>query len=751
MALKAIRSGWEQAMREASIMQSIAALVCFALLFLTMTAAWTSQQANDLAVDRQVRLATNGLEQEIERIGTEVQTGAVSDDAYRRIHIRFDADFAERAFGARLWRDYRHDMTLLIGPGRAILQAHVAGRMTEPKDLKSVLVDVSGPLERVRNQIAEIVRRPLGQDDPELMVGKIVRETAVLRVGDRAALVAVSALVPEDGKGLKKSVPPTVVVAVKFVAGDLLARMARQFVLPELQFVPIENHEAVAAVGRASATVKTSGDQTLGFLVWAPSQPGYQMMRHLAPLIVIATALFVIFALIVVVKFQRRTAELAKSEERAKRSAMHDALSGLANRVLFAERLEAALVEVEVDPKRSCAIVYVDLDRFKDVNDTLGHQAGDEVIRVTAKRLDSLMRPGDTAARISGDEFAMVVRSAPDRAELEQRLGAIVREIARPIAIGDRTVYPGGSVGCALAPEHGKERADLQHKADLALYRAKAGGRGRWLIFSPEMDDGFRRVQQMRQDLRASINEGRLTVLYQPYFSVAEMRAIGVEARVAWDHPTRGRLSAGEFIPVAEQCGLIREIGAFILHRAARDMHRWPGVRLAVNVSPLEIRQADFAESLMRILEDEGLDPARLQVDITENILLTDADAAITAIATLRKAGIRVALDEFGSGQSSFNYLSRFRFDTIKIDRSFVAKLETSPEVATIVHSMVELANKLGLETVAEGVETFGQFRFIQAAGCQTVQGHLCARPMPATEVSRFLEHPLSERIRAVA
>jgi len=255
----------------------------------------------------------------------------------------------------------------------------------------------------------------------------------------------------------------------------------------------------------------------------------------------------------------------------------------------------------------------------------------------------------------------------------------------------------------------------------------------------------------MRQDLRASINEGRLTVLYQPYFSVAEMRAIGVEARVAWDHPTRGRLSAGEFIPVAEQCGLIREIGAFILHRAARDMHRWPGVRLAVNVSPLEIRQADFAESLMRILEDEGLDPARLQVDITENILLTDADAAITAIATLRKAGIRVALDEFGSGQSSFNYLSRFRFDTIKIDRSFVAKLETSPEVATIVHSMVELANKLGLETVAEGVETFGQFRFIQAAGCQTVQGHLCARPMPATEVSRFLEHPLSERIRAVA
>lgn len=750
MALRAIRTGWEQATREASIVHSVAALVCFALLFLTMTAAWTSQQANDLAVDRQVRLAVNGLEQEQERLATEVQSGAVSDEAYRRVHGKFEPDFAERAFGLRLWRDHRHDVTLIVGPNRAILQAHVSGRPTDPKDLRAVLAEIGVPLETVRSQVAEAIRRPIGGDDPDLIVGKEFKSVTIVRTGEHTALVAAAAIVPEEGKGLRKTIPPTVLVGIRFVGQDLLQRMSRQFVLPDLHFVPVENKEATASIGRASAAVR-AGETVFGHLVWQPSQPGYQMMRHLAPLIVIATALFVAFALLVVVKFQRRTGEMAKSEERARHAALHDALTGLANRVLFGERLEEALVEVAADPRRLAAVVYLDLDRFKDVNDTLGHQAGDEVIRQTAQRLAAIARPGDTAARLAGDEFAMVIRTAPDRAEIEARLAAIVAEIARPIAWQDRTIYPGGSVGCAVAPEHGTERALLQHKADLALYRAKAGGRGRWLVFSPDMDDGHRKLQVLRQELRAALNENRLSILYQPYFSVAEMKAVGVEARIAWDHPTRGRIPASEFIPVAEESGLVREIGAWILHRAARDLHRWPGMSLTVNVSPIEVRQPDFASNVLQILEEEGLEPGRLQVDLTENILLADADAAISAIERLRRAGVRVALDEFGSGQSSFNYLSRFRFDTIKIDRSFVGKLETHPEVATIVHAMVELAVKLGLETVAEGVETFGQFRFVQGCGCRIVQGHLCARPMPASEVGKFMENPLADRIRVVA
>ncbi|MEJ1161072.1 putative bifunctional diguanylate cyclase/phosphodiesterase [Prosthecomicrobium sp. N25] len=734
---------------DASVVQSIAALVACTMLFLSISAAWTAQQSNDLAVARQVRLAWNGFEQEQDQIAVDIQRTAISDEVYRRTHLKFEPDFAERVFGDRLWRDHRHDIVLVVSPARTVLQGHIAGRSTDPKDLRGILADVSPVIDRLRLQVAEAAHRPAGGDDPEQIVGKVLREQAVMQVTGQAAIVAAVAIVPDDGKVPKKTIPPTIVVSVRLVAGDMLERLARRFVLPDLRFRPPASDDD--EIGRAAIPVKSTAGETLGFLLWRPHQPGYQMMQHLAPLLLVAMALFVAFALVVVRKFNRRTRELADSEARATYAALHDALSGLANRVLLGQRIEEALAEAATDPKRCTAIVYVDLDKFKDINDTLGHQAGDEVIRQTGRRLAAIARDGDTAARISGDEFCLVIRSAPTRQEVENRLSQIVAEIARPVSFGERTIYPAASVGCAIAPVDGTDRAEIQHKADLALYRAKGGGRGRWFLFEPDMDDGHRKRQSLRQDLRAALTENRLTVLYQPFFSVAEMKAVGVEARVAWDHPTRGRISAGEFIPIAEECGLIRDIGAFILHRAARDAHRWPGIKLAVNISPIEMRQPTFAADLLAILADEGFDPDRLQVDITENILLTDADVAISAIETLRAAGVGIALDEFGSGQSSFNYLSRFRFDTIKIDRSFVAKLETSAEVATIVHSMVELAGKLGLETVAEGVETFGQFRFVQAAGCSAVQGHLCAKPMPAAEVAKFLERPLNDRFRAVA
>jgi diguanylate cyclase (GGDEF)-like protein len=748
MAAIRLQGAWRAATRDASAFQSIAALVVLSIAFLTATAIWTARQSNELAVDRQIRLARNGIDQELENATAALQAAAVSDEAWRRLHVRFEQDFAENRLPDRIGRPSPDTLTLLVAPQRATLVAIANGQRTDPRDgqVTTAAADTAGLADLVRQRFADAQRRAGGPDDPDQLAGRFIREASLMRVAGRPAIVAVAPVMPETAKQPRKAGPPTVLVAIEFFGPTLLDRVARVYMLPDLQYV------ATDAVGPelASVAVMAGSGEMLGRLAWTPHQPGNQMVRHLVPLLLVAAALFVAFAMLVVIKFNTRSRQLAESEARATHAALHDPLSGLANRVLLSRRMDEALAEARQDQK-PVAIVYVDLDRFKDVNDTLGHQAGDEVIRETAKRLAAIARPGDTAARISGDEFALIVRSAPDRDEIERRLGMIVSEIARPIAIGERTVYPGGSVGCAIAPDDGVDRSDLQHKADLALYRAKSGGRGRFLVYSSDMDDGHRKRTALRQDLRAAIAENRLTVLYQPFFSTADMRCVGVEARVAWDHPVRGRIPAGEFIPVAEDSGLIREIGAWILRRAARDAHRWPDVSVAINVSPIEIRQPTFASSVLAIVEDEGLDPHRLTVDLTENVLLADADTAVSVIERLRSAGVRIALDEFGSGQSSFNYLSRFRFDLIKIDRSFVAQLETSEEVATIVQSMVELAKKLGLETAAEGVETFGQFRFVQAVGCSTVQGHLCARPMPAADVSRFLEKPLSERLKIVA
>jgi EAL domain-containing protein (putative c-di-GMP-specific phosphodiesterase class I) len=373
------------------------------------------------------------------------------------------------------------------------------------------------------------------------------------------------------------------------------------------------------------------------------------------------------------------------------------------------------------------------------------------VIRQTALRLAASVTANDTAARLAGDEFAMILADAGDRTALEARLGRIVAAIGEPVPFGERTIYPGGSLGACIAPHDGTDRVELQHRADLALYRAKAAGRGRWLVYSDDMDDGHRRRQALRQDLRSAIAENRLTMLYQPSFRADDLAVIGLEARVAWDHPTRGRIPAAEFIPIAEESGMIRDLGHWVLTRACRDARAFPDLDLSINVSPSELRHPNFAADLLAALAAEDFPPPRLQVDLTENALQGDADMAVAVIERLRAAGVKIALDEFGSGQSSFNYLSRFRFDLLKIDREIIGRVETSNEIATIIHATVDLARRLGLATAAEGIETFGQLRFVQALGCDVIQGHLFARPMPLNDVAAFIAKPQQERRLSVA
>ncbi|MCS6877364.1 MAG: EAL domain-containing protein [Geminicoccaceae bacterium] len=425
--------------------------------------------------------------------------------------------------------------------------------------------------------------------------------------------------------------------------------------------------------------------------------------------------------------------------ERARYLASHDPLTGLANRARFGQSLEERLA-LNARSDRRLAVFLLDLDRFKDVNDTLGHAAGDELLRIAAARLSAELRASDVLARLGGDEFAILV---PDLAEAEQALalaGRLLRALAEPFAIEKQTVRAGGSIGIALAPEHGRSAGDLLRNADIALYRAKALGRGQACLFAAPMAEEYRERQRLEADLRAALERGELALHYQPKFDARTGALTSCEALLRWHHPERGSVPPARFVPLAEETGLIHAIGAWVLEEACRQAVAWGGLPVAVNLSPVQLRDEELPERVRAVLEATGLPPDRLELEITETALLDEGERAIRTLRALRALGVRIAMDDFGTGHSSLGHLQRLPFDKLKIDRSFVDRLEEDPRRRAIVAAIVDLARAFGMATCAEGVETDGQLDALRRTGCEEVQGYLLARPLPAPEFSaRFL------------
>lgn len=474
-------------------------------------------------------------------------------------------------------------------------------------------------------------------------------------------------------------------------------------------------------------------------LSWVAARPGDQLVARIgwtaAPPLAATFLLFLLVAL----NARRVAADLAASHERVADLAVRDPLSGLPNRVLFAERLDGALGTIRNGGRAGVAIMFLDLDRFKEVNDAHGHQAGDELIVQVARRLRSVVSEEDTLARFGGDEFAVIAASAPDEETARDIAARILHALASPFVIMGATVNIGVSIGIALAPRDAIERDTLMRHADTALYEAKSAGRNRAIQYRSHMDADLQMRKVVSDDLRRAIADDELTIHYQPIYSAAGDRVVCLEALVRWPHPTKGMITPDSFIPLAEQSGLVLPLGEWVLRRVCRDGMRWPGVRLAVNVSPIQFRQRDFVDSVLAVVEEVGFDPSRLELELTEGVVVEDADAAEAAMRRLRDNGFHLALDDFGTGYSSLIYLRRFAFDKIKIDRSFLESLEGVGESAILVHSIVHLGRALGMTVTAEGVETKEQHRFLQALGCHELQGFLFSRPVCADEIDALL------------
>lgn len=430
----------------------------------------------------------------------------------------------------------------------------------------------------------------------------------------------------------------------------------------------------------------------------------------------------------------RRTAEVHAAE-----LARHDSLTGLPNRLLLRERLKEAVGRLQRTGE-ACAVLLIDLDRFKPVNDTLGHPMGDALLMKVADRLRSTVRPTDTVARIGGDEFVILqtgVREAADTQALARR---IVDLVGRTYMVDGQLLSIGASVGVALAPNDGTEADKLLKNADLALYRAKLDGRATYRFFEPEMDARMQMRRQLELDMRQALARREFQLHYQPQLQLEGNRLVGCEALIRWQHPIRGMVSPLDFIPLAEEIGLIVPIGEWVMRQACRDAVTWPApLSVAVNVSPAQFKSERLVEMVMSALSSSGLPATRLEVEITEGVLLQQNEKTLQTLHRLRELGVRVSMDDFGTGYSSLSYLRSFPFDKIKIDRSFISDLSGKRDGEAIIRAIAGLGKSLGMTTVAEGVETADQMDRIRAEGCTDVQGYLISKPVSAAEVLKFL------------
>ena len=428
--------------------------------------------------------------------------------------------------------------------------------------------------------------------------------------------------------------------------------------------------------------------------------------------------------------------------------AEHDHLTGLANRISFQAQAAADCVKL-LARGGMAALLYVDLDGFKHANDTFGHVAGDELLRCAASRIHALAGPESFTARFGGDEFAVWLPAA-NMADVCAWASNLIASLSVPFTVDGRSLTIGCSIGIALVPDHGTELDDLYLKADMALYRAKSEGKGRYLVFDEQIENALITQRTLEGDLAIALARREFELYYQPILDLQNGRVSCFEALVRWRSPTHGFVQPGDFIPLAESCGLIVDLGRWILQEACREAAGWPeGVRVAVNVSPRQLRSPGFLQDVEIALERSGLSTGRLEIEITEGIFMDTAPTSVDTINELRKKGIRVAIDDFGTGFSSLSYLVRFPVDKIKIDKSFVSGLEACGESQAVVEAILVLASRLGISVTAEGVETLEQAIDLKSHGCGSIQGYLLSPPRPRAEVAALLAN-VPDQFRAM-
>jgi len=693
----------------------VAGIVCALLI-------WSTGEINHIAEDRQRQVVQTVITQNIARIAHDQEASTVWDDAVRAVHSRHpDQEWLDNNLGIWFHSYYGHDDVYLVDPENRPIYAMHEGKRMAPEQFSGLRPQALPLIDELRAKMRRGSRDDIG---PTVLTPGA---TDLAVVEGRPSIISVKPIVSDTGRMPQAPGSEYVHVSVRHLDGAFLADLARQYLFEGARFSWTPQH----LPGESLDVLRTRSGDTLGYVIWQPFAPGTRVMSDLAPALGTALVAVALIVALLLIRIRRALMALKASEAQAQHLAFHDTLTGLANRALFEDRLDHALAAVRRGGP-PVALFYLDLDRFKSVNDTLGHPAGDLLIREVAQRLRNVTRDTDTVARLGGDEFAIIQADGATTAAAEVLCLRLVEAISEPFDLDGVRVSVGVSIGVAIAPAHGVDRIELSRKADIALYEAKANGRGRYVLFTEAMDVTVKRRQAIEHDLREALSEGgQLELYYQPVYDARTNEPVNAEALVRWRHPVQGMMSPVTFIPIAEECGLIEALGEWVLREAciaARDC----GIpAISVNVSAVQLRNLAFADRVRTIIDATGLEPSRLELEITETSFVQNEVVCQHNIATLRGQGIRIALDDFGTGYSSFNHLRDFEVDRLKVDRSFVAAIDPRQGGSAIIRAIVDLANARGIAVTAEGVETSEQAQWLAEIGCGTLQGYLLSRPMP--------------------
>jgi diguanylate cyclase (GGDEF)-like protein len=491
-----------------------------------------------------------------------------------------------------------------------------------------------------------------------------------------------------------------------------------------------------AAGSREIQSVLDAQGRIVGWFSWEPDRSMAAALRQLQPLLALTGLCLIGFAGLALWQVRRAVRDLGRSETRAWMLAHEDMLTRLPNHRKMIELIEAALAAR--GPGETVTLAFIDLDGLNDINDALGHHAGDQFLVAWAQRLRDILPDGAFGGRFDGDQFAIVVASA-DTAAAESAIAAMASALARAFWINEQAVQVGITAGLAHAPLHATNRDELTRRADLALRAAKRKRRGGMQIFDPAMDVEFNERRFIERELKRALTDNAIDVHYQPIITADGNRIVGAEALARWRHPVRGAIPPASFIPVAEQAGLMGRLGEIVLRRALADAKRWPDLSIAVNLSPVQVRDAALVDLVADVLAETGIAPSRVLLEVTEGVLIDDPGEAKARLDALRALGVRLALDDFGTGYSSLAYLQQFQFDKLKIDKAFVAPLGRSAGSQAMVQAIVTLGRALDLTLLAEGVETEEQRVILRLAGCDEMQGYLFAVPGPREALDRLI------------
>jgi diguanylate cyclase (GGDEF)-like protein len=728
-------TSWDRA--RLSVVVPIGVIVAVAIVCIVVAVLSSAQRADVVAVDHEKQLFSRAMTNYGERVLREVESVASSEGAIQNIRRVFDPAWATQRVGSWLETYFDHDHIFIFDRKDDLAFSMVGHKPVDMKWFEAARPGLMSVIDHMRGR-DPVLKDAFRLNQPSAADGNTHPQIAAIRrLMGRPAVIAAVAVGPVNGNPTSRDSVAPVIASVKFIDEGALASIATQLRLTNLRKI----EQGPVPAGDLVFEVNDLNDNPIVRFAWTPKQPGAEIVHNVVPFIAVAITGFALLAAFVLRYMRRTAAAIAAGESRLRHLAMHDPLCGLPNRIFFGERLEAVIEEVR-GGTAPAAVFYIDLDHFKDVNDTLGHHVGDELIRNVTLRLSHTLRSGDLVARLGGDEFAVISSIAGDSEQMLGLAQRIIAAICAPYVINSQNIIIGASMGIAMVDNKCGTATDIMRYADMALYRAKNEGRNRACIYDAAMDADLSSRKLLEADLREAIDNDRLQLVYQPVVNKSGEAVIGVEALCRWTHPTRGEIPPSEFIAIAEHSGLIIDLGNWVLRRACIDGKAWPDLMVAVNVSSLQFRRIDFVEVVEGILHETQFDPARLELELTESVLLGNVDTAEVAMLRLKALGVRLALDDFGTGYSSLLYLRRFPFDKLKIDRSFVRSIEKAADAAAIVHAIVSLGRGLGMKVTAEGVETADQQLFLRAAGVHSMQGFRFGRPVTVAEITARLQSP---------